>query len=108
VTKKKKKFDDTIGARKHERDEFHIKTITPIGTFGIRKKGDEEMPGVLSNGEQIEGERVAVTPRADDPRVLDLRPTYATAKGPAQVATTEYRQGYDRIFGKTKTKTYVN
>lgn len=104
----KKKRDDVVGERKHERDEFHIKTVTPFGALGVRKKGDEELPGLLSKEKLFEGESVRATPRADEPGVLDLRPSYATNKGPAQVATDEYRRSYDRIFGKPKSKKDLN
>lgn len=100
----RKKKTDAPGANKHERDEFHMKTFTPIGVFGIRKKGAEETPGVLSRDERPGGEFVSAEPRADDPGVLDLRPVYATNKGPAQVATPAYRASHERIFGKPKDK----
>lgn len=93
--------------KKNERDEFHLKALTPIGAIGIRKKGDTEALAALSKNETEGAEHVSATPRPDNPRVLDLRPAYATTKGPAQVATDEYRRSYDRIFGKPKTKKYT-
>jgi hypothetical protein len=93
--------------KKHERDEFHLHAITPAGAFGIRKRGeDEETPGILAPSEDGRpfppgAEVVQGRQRPGEP-IYDLRPVYATTKGPAQVATDTYRKSYDRIFGKSK------
>lgn len=96
-------------SKKHQRDEFHMKAITPVGLLGIRKKGeDDERPAIMSEGGDSPGaEMVHARKRPGEP-ILDLRPAYATDKGPAQVASTEYRKSYDRIFGKPKAKKYPN
>ena len=60
----------------------------------------------LQEGRPITGEVVTLTPRKDNPRVCDVTdsyrpPTTAMAhKGPANVATDAYRDGWDEVFGK--------
>ena len=63
----------------------------------------------LQEGRPITGEVVTLTPRKDNPRVCDVTDSYqppaaagaaTTHKGPANVATTAYRQGWDEVFGK--------
>lgn len=94
--------------KKHERDEFHLHSVTPVGAFGVRKRGDDETPAILApvaeGEEDLSGvELVHCTRRPNEP-IIDLRPAYATTKGPAQVATDTYRKSYDRIFGKPKSR----
>lgn len=61
----------------------------------------------LEEGRPISGEIVTLAPRKDNPRVCDVKESYAPPaphkahKGPAKVATTAYRAGWDEIFGKT-------
>lgn len=56
----------------------------------------------LHSGTEI----VKLSPRADSPQVCDVEVTYAQpvtgkrGKGPAQVASSSYREGWDEIFGK--------
>lgn len=60
----------------------------------------------LQEGRPITGEVVTLAPRKDNPRVCDVTasyrpPTMAVAhKGPANVATDAYRDGWDEVFGK--------
>lgn len=59
----------------------------------------------LEDGKPIAGEVVKLTPRGDNARVCDvetLMPAPAadvSRKGPAQVATDDYRDNWGRIFG---------
>ena len=62
----------------------------------------------LEEGRPINGEIVTLAPRKDNPRVCDVKESYAPLaphKGPAKVATTAYRAGWDEIFGKKPTTT---
>jgi hypothetical protein len=64
----------------------------------------------LQEGRPIVGEVVTLEPRKENPRVCDVRnsfapPSTATAsvtphKGPARVASQAYRDGWDEIFGQ--------
>ena len=58
----------------------------------------------LQEGRPITGEIVSLQPRKDNPRVCDVKqsyapPTRASHKGPANVATEAYRDGWDEVFG---------
>lgn len=66
----------------------------------------------LRDGQPVTGEVVSLAPRKDMPRVCDVKeswsaeghapsgpPSAPTHKGPAQVATAAYRDGWDQIFG---------
>jgi hypothetical protein len=60
----------------------------------------------LKEGKPITGEVVQLTPRAGAKNAFDVEvlakvssPALAAA-GPAQVATREYRDGWDRVFGE--------
>lgn len=63
----------------------------------------------LAEGKSIHGEVVALTPRAESPRVCDVRTLYAprdappadrSHAGPARVASAAFRQGWEAIFAK--------
>ncbi|MDB4938262.1 MAG: hypothetical protein JWP87_5234 [Labilithrix sp.] len=59
----------------------------------------------LQEGRPITGEVVTLSPRKDNPRVCDVTDSYrppALTKGPANVATDAYREGWDEVFGKKK------
>ena len=65
----------------------------------------------LVEGRPITGEIVTLEPRKDNPRVCDVTDSYkpkahASAelahKGPANVATDAYREGWDEVFGSKK------
>jgi hypothetical protein len=61
----------------------------------------------IAEGKPLSGEIVTLRPRDGAPRVCDVKVEYAPetearvegAKGPAQVATTKYRDNWDAIFG---------
>lgn len=58
----------------------------------------------LKEGKPITGEIVSLEPRKENPRVCDVKTTYAPPspsgpkKGPAQVATEKYRENWDEVF----------
>jgi hypothetical protein len=68
----------------------------------------------LQEGRPITGEIVTLAPRKDQPRVFDVKDSYRPPtttsssmtssalphKGPANVATKAYREGWDEVFGK--------
>jgi len=91
----------------NERDEFHLKAVTPAGVIGTRKRGNEETLGILcpvTEGQPLmPGAEIVTSKRRDDnEEVLDLQTVYATPhKGPAKVTTPGYRKNYDRIFNNT-------
>jgi|JI10StandDraft_1071094.scaffolds.fasta_scaffold252282_3 hypothetical protein len=74
----------------------------------------------LKEGRPLSGEVVSLTPRADAPRVCDVKvhvkvPTPAEAapnalahKGPARVTSTAYRDGWDALFGAPPAKGPAN
>ena len=82
------------------------------GVHVLRAREDRVEAGEvrpLKEGASIHGEVVKLTPRKDAPHVCDVDVTYAPpatktarGKGPAQVATSSYRNGWDEIFGATK------
>jgi hypothetical protein len=56
----------------------------------------------LQEGRPITGEIVTLAPREGNPHICDVKESFAPpsqAKGPAKVATSAYRQGWDDIFG---------
>jgi hypothetical protein len=68
----------------------------------------------LEQGKAIAGEVVRLKPREENARVCDVEvvvpkpaaPTERpTSKGPAQVATDDYRDNWGRIFAAKKSKT---
>jgi hypothetical protein len=64
----------------------------------------------LKEGRPIEGEVVSMRPREDLPFVYDVKTELAdtrserraTSDGPPQVATEEYRRGWDAIWGSRR------
>ncbi|MBX3210244.1 MAG: hypothetical protein KF764_34750 [Labilithrix sp.] len=63
----------------------------------------------LEEGRPITGEVLTLAPREDNPRVCDVKesfaagapaPTPAKAKGPAQVATQAYRDNWEEVFSR--------
>jgi hypothetical protein len=62
----------------------------------------------LQEGRPVTGEIVTLAPREGNPRVCDVKESYAPlaphkGKGPAKVATSAYRSGWDEIFGDKPT-----
>jgi hypothetical protein len=62
----------------------------------------------LREGKPVTGEIVSLEPRKDNPQVCDVKASYTPPpavepkKGPAQIATTTYRENWDEIFGSTE------
>lgn len=73
----------------------------------LRKRGDSIEPALVRKareGEPIHGELVRLTPR-EEPLLYDVdvvydgrRGTQADRSGPPQVASEQYRKGWDRLF----------
>jgi hypothetical protein len=91
---------------KPKKDEFHIKGTAPDGNgvYGIRKTDGGDTEAVLvpiTEGQPLPpgAEVIQTRPRSED--VLEVRSVYKV-KGPSQVATPQYRENYDQIFGKKK------
>ncbi len=82
------------------------------GVHVLRARNEKLEAGelrTLKEGKPVVGEIVALQPRKDDPRVCDVReswkPPASTTppkKGPAQVASQAYREGWEQIFDKSK------
>jgi hypothetical protein len=78
----------------------------------LRRRGDDHPVEVgtmrpLREGKPIDGEVVSLRQRRDLPFLYDVKtelaesePHRATSDGPAQVATDEYRRGWDAIWGR--------
>lgn len=81
--------------RRHPDSEVELGTIRP-----------------LEEGRPIEGEVVSLRPREDVPFAYDVKteleaPTSSrrfTEDGPAQIATEQYRRGWDAIWGQPSTE----
>jgi hypothetical protein len=80
------------------------------GVHVLRAREERLETGELRNLEQgrpITGEVVTLAPRKDNPRVCDVKESYCPAamaspktKGPAQVATKEYRDNWEEVFAR--------
>jgi hypothetical protein len=80
--------------------------------FQILRRRDEHAPVELGTmrplreGKPIDGEVVSLRQRRDLPFLYDVKTELpdesrrATSEGPAQVATDEYRKGWDAIWGR--------
>lgn len=61
----------------------------------------------LKEGKPITGEIVSLEPRKENPQVCDVKSSYrppaaaGKKKGPAQVATEQYRENWDEVFGSS-------
>jgi hypothetical protein len=83
-------------------------TADGAGVHVLRaRQGEEKVETgelrALQEGRPITGEVVTLTPRKDNPRICDVTDSYrppALTKGPANVATDAYREGWDEVFGK--------
>jgi hypothetical protein len=101
-----------------------VHRVTPDGTVHvIRRRGDQLEAGALSpvrEGQPIQGEVLSLRPRENCPLLCDVDVLYTppTApkpaaqpsarsvqrrKGPAQVATDDYRDNWDSIWARKKT-----
>ena len=82
------------------------------GVHVLRARNEQLEAGELRSikeGKPIVGEIVSLEPRPDNPRICDVRESYRSTasgpkKGPAQVATKEYRDNWDEVFGKSDAK----
>ncbi|HVJ91267.1 MAG TPA: hypothetical protein VM580_15795 [Labilithrix sp.] len=83
------------------------------GVHVLRARDERIEAGELRNleeGRSITGEIVTLAPRADNPRVCDVKESYAPnaagappaakTKGPAQVATQAYRDNWEEVFAR--------
>jgi hypothetical protein len=108
-------------------------TADGAGLHVLRAREGERLEAgelrTLEDGKPIEGEIVSLAPRADHPRVFDVKDSYkppassaaarsvpasaaspreprssaAARKGPAQVASQAYRDGWDSVFAPKRT-----
>jgi hypothetical protein len=99
-----------------------VHRVTPDGTVHvIRRRGDQLEAGSLQplrEGAPIQGEVLSLRPRENFPMLCDVdvlytppavakpaapsAPRQALRKGPAQVATNEYRDNWDFIWSGKK------
>lgn len=90
-------------------------TADGAGVHVLRARDERIETGELRNleeGRPVTGEIVTLAPRKDNPRICDVRESYAPPKsypppklkGPAQVATKEYRDNWDEVFKTTPKK----
>lgn len=86
-------------------------TADGSGVHVLRARNEQLEAGelrTLKEGKPVVGEIVSLEPRPDNPRVCDVKESYRPAsaslpkKGPAQVATKEYRDNWDEVFGDKK------
>jgi hypothetical protein len=84
------------------------------GVHVLRARNEKLETGelrALRDGRPVTGEVVTLEPRKDEPRICDVRaswrppspaeePASKKGKGPAQVATKAYRDGWDVVFDK--------
>lgn len=91
-------------------------TADGAGVHVIRARDERIETGELRNvveGKPLTGELVTLQPRKDNPRVCDVTESFKTNtlpaptpavphKGPAQVATKQYRDNWDEVFASRK------
>lgn len=87
----------------------HAPTDDGKGFHVLRKRGDTLAAGEVrpvEEGKPLSGELVRLVPREQTPALCDVEVLYAPeaadSKGPAQVATDEYRAGWAAIWGRAK------
>ena len=113
---------DATAAPTSSGDVALVHRITPDGALHvIRRRGDQLEAGALQplrEGVPIQGEVVSLRPRENCPVLCDVDvlytpPAVAKAapsvptqrrKGPAQVATDDYRDNWDSIWNSKKTE----
>ncbi len=89
----------------------HGRTPDGEGLHVLRKRGDTLSLGEvrpLKEGKPIQGEVVKLKPREDMPLLCDVEVQHAPAArgaGPARVASSSYRSGWDGIWGKGRKRT---
>ena len=79
--------------------------VGPGSYAALRRDPDGSENGVVvrqggDGAPLLPGTEIASISSADDEGWHDVETLYRS--GPAQVATPQYREGYDRIFGKAK------
>ena len=101
---KARKFKDValVLDRTEDKQGFHV----------LRRRGEDKEVEIgtvrpLREGKEIDGEVVSFRPRKDVPFVYDVRTELParerpTSDGPAQVATDEYRRGWEAIWGQAR------
>ena len=101
---------------------IHGRTPDGEGLRILRKREDRlELGAVhpLKEGVPITGEVVTLTPRPNQPLLCDVKTELAAPKpsedvasgtrhGPAQVATDQYRENWDRIWSRPKKAELAN
>jgi hypothetical protein len=87
-------------------------TSDGAGVHVLRARDERLEAGELRNledGRPISGEVVTLAPRKDNPRVCDVKESFASGmstvtpakpKGPAQVATEAYRENWEEVFAR--------
>lgn len=81
------------------------------GVHVLRARDERIETGELRNleeGRPITGEVLTLAPRQDNPRICDVKDSYAApeatatakTKGPAQVATQAYRDNWEEVFAR--------
>jgi len=82
------------------------------GVHVLRARKDQLEAGELrpiEEGKPLAGELLSLAPRKDNPRICDVKESYApntlppALKGPAQVATKAYRENWDEVFARPAT-----
>jgi hypothetical protein len=78
------------------------------GVHVLRARDERVEAGELRaivEGRPIVGEIVSLEPRKDEPRICDVKESYTppSKKGPAQVASEAYRDGWAAVFEKKQT-----
>lgn len=114
---------EAVAAPAASPDVALVHRVAPDGTVHvIRRRGDQLEAGALQplrEGAPIQGEVLSLRPRENCPALCDVDVLYtppaaakpaaapaarpARRKGPAQVATDEYRDNWDSIWSRKKT-----
>jgi hypothetical protein len=95
---------------------LHSRTEDGEGARVVRARNGRLEAGEvrpLAEGKPIHGEVVSLTPRADQPWLCDVKVTMdaraaASREKPAQVASSAYRESWDRIFGEKAREEALN
>jgi hypothetical protein len=86
--------------------------------FQVLRRRDEDCPveigtlRPLREGKPIDGEVVSLKPRQEAPFLFDVKVEVESRRGasvgPPQVATEEYRRGWDAIWGARRSNEKLN
>lgn len=91
----------------------HSRTEDGEGVNVLRKRGDELSLGVvrpLEEGKPLLGDVVKLKPREEHPALFDVETEVAlpkptrSAPGPSRVSSSEYRRGWDSLWGRKRRK----